>query len=69
VPDERITWIDCPTCGDRAAVGWQIDRGPDGALREAPTTFDCTSGCTMTHLQVVYWFGGRGTGRAGARLG
>ena len=63
MPDERITWIDCP------AVGWQIDRGQDGGLREAPTTFDCTSGCTMTDLQVVYWFGGRGTGRAGARLG
>ena len=63
--DERITWTDCPTCGDRAAVGWQLYRRPDGGVREAPSTFHCTSGCTMTDLQVVYWFGGgRGGGRS-----
>ena len=62
--DERITWTDCPSCGDHAAVGWQLYRGPDGRVREAPSTFDCPGGCTMTDLQVVYWFGG---GRAGDR--
>ncbi len=53
-----------PACGDRAAVGSQVYRGPDGGVREAPSTFDCTGGCTMTDLQVVYWFDG---GRAGGR--
>ena len=54
--DERITWTTCPRCGDRAALGWRITTGRDGAVREDPVSFDCNVGCTPTDLQFLYWF-------------
>ena len=55
VEDERISWTNCPHCGDRAAVGWRITRGSTGT-REDPVSFDCNRGCRMTDLQLFYHF-------------
>ena len=57
--DERITWTTCPRCGDRAALGWRITTGRDGAVREDPVSFHCDVGCTLTDLQFLYWFPSR----------
>lgn len=35
-PSERVTWVGCPVCGRRAAVGW---------LDDMPVEFDCPGGC------------------------
>ena len=51
--DERITWTTCPRCGDRAALGWRLTTGRDGAVREDPVSFDCDVGCTLTDLQLL----------------
>jgi hypothetical protein len=56
VDDERITWTSCPRCGDRAAVGWRITTGGNGRIREDPVSFDCNVGCTLTELQLLYYF-------------
>ncbi|ADB75414.1 hypothetical protein Gobs01_03914 [Geodermatophilus obscurus DSM 43160] len=54
--DGRITWTTCPRCGDRAALGWRITTGRDGAVREDPVSFHCNVGCTQTDLQFLHWF-------------
>lgn len=54
--DERISWTSCPRCGDRAAVGWRITTRRSGTVRQDPVSFDCSSGCTMTELQLLYHF-------------
>jgi len=41
---ERVTWESCPSCGDRAAVGWTGD---------AVTEFDCVRRCDLTHEQMA----------------
>ncbi len=55
---EHITWICCPLCGARAAVGWRRrhTRGVT-TLRWDVAEFDCREGCTLTDLQVLCWFG------------
>ena len=53
--DERISWTNCPHCGDRAAVGWRLTSGSTGT-REDPVSFDCNRGCRMTDLQLFYYF-------------
>ena len=41
---ERITWEQCPSCGDAAAVGW---------IRDEPVEFDCVRNCDLTQEQMV----------------
>ena len=43
---ERVSWVTCPQCGDRAAVGWQALTGAAGeTLGELAVEFDCPNGC------------------------
>jgi hypothetical protein len=54
MPDsERVTWEECPSCRQPAAVGWVNDR---------PVEFDCPAGCRLS----VDQFEGFGT-RLGVR--
>ncbi len=39
---ERITWEQCPSCGDTAAVGW---------IRDEPVEYDCVRNCNLTQEQ------------------
>lgn len=57
--DERISWTSCPRCDGQAAVGWRIGTARDGTVREDPVSFDCSAGCRLTELQLLYWFTGR----------
>ena len=41
---ERITWVTCPSCGDRAAVGW-IDQTVDEV--------HCIRECELCEEQIV----------------
>jgi hypothetical protein len=41
---ERITWEQCPSCGDTAAVGW---------IRDEPVEFDCVHNCDLTQEQMA----------------
>ncbi len=49
---EWITWEECPSCGDTAAVGW---------LRGEPVEFDCVRHCELTQEQQALL--GRGRSR------
>jgi hypothetical protein len=47
--DEWVTWVECPTCGHPAAIGW-ADR--------AAVEFDCTWGCRLSEPEIeliVMW--------------
>jgi hypothetical protein len=52
---ERITWIDCPRCGQLAAAGW----APPSELRdraadtERLVEFDCIAGCAVPLAELV----------------
>jgi hypothetical protein len=55
--DERVTWEICPTCGRRAAVGWELsDFDADHSVSESPIEFDCPAGCMLpaTELDRVF---------------
>jgi hypothetical protein len=41
---ERITWVTCPSCGDRAAVGW---------IDQTVTEVDCIRKCELTEEQIA----------------
>jgi hypothetical protein len=46
---DRITWGICPTCGSRAAIGWEAIGGPDGeTLGGRPLELNCVGGCEVT---------------------
>jgi len=40
---ERVTWEECPSCGEPAAVGWWHGR---------PVEFDCPEGCRVSLEQL-----------------
>jgi stage II sporulation protein AA (anti-sigma F factor antagonist) len=44
IVDERVTWVECPNCGQRAAIGWADRR---------PIEFDCTRGCRLPAPEVA----------------
>jgi hypothetical protein len=50
---ERVTWADCPLCGEPAAVGWETVMGRNGTAREEVVEFDCVDGCLMSDLQFI----------------
>jgi hypothetical protein len=41
---ERVTWESCPSCGQRAAVGWTGDMVVE---------FDCVGGCELVDDQLA----------------
>lgn len=44
---ERVSWVTCPHCEARAAVGW---RG------NTPVEFDCRSGCRIADVDIPVLF-------------
>jgi hypothetical protein len=50
---ERVTWADCPLCGELAAVGWETVMGTNGSACEEVVEFDCVDGCLVADLQVI----------------
>jgi acyl-CoA synthetase (AMP-forming)/AMP-acid ligase II len=50
---DRVTWVDCPRCADRAALGWQTVTDGKGSSREDIVEFDCISGCRPTDVEIL----------------
>jgi hypothetical protein len=46
---DRITWGICPTCGSRAAIGWEAVLGRGGEPGgDRPVELNCARGCDIT---------------------
>jgi predicted metal-binding protein len=55
--DERISWESCPTCGERAAVGWELFVCTAcHSVNESPVEFDCPAGCQMDEAELPHAF-------------
>ena len=50
-----ITWGTCPSCGSRAAIGWEtVAACAGGPTDERPVELDCSCGCAITeHSQLA----------------
>jgi hypothetical protein len=53
---DRVDWVTCPRCGQKAAVGWTVDSEDGDPRRQIPTEYDCLSGCELSdgELRVAF---------------